>query len=146
MGRTETEQPLTEIHIDALNNLSLEKEQEIISGLIDSQKVFGNQAISKLILDILLVRDIDITVRETATRFVLKHNMTNLIYGYFNKIRTIHKNEDIPFISEFLKLLGNENADIVYKQILLTVKSLSERPNVFLAAFKKYINRIIWLS
>ncbi len=136
MGRTETEQPLTEIHIDALNNLSLEKEQEIISGLIDSQKVFGNQAISKLILDILLVRDIDITVREIFTRFVLKHNMTNLIYGYFNKIRTIHKNEDIPFISEFLKLLGNENADIVYKQILLTVKSLSERPNVFLAALR----------
>lgn len=131
----DSEKGLTGEYIEVLNNFDLEKEEKIHSGLTGCIKLFGNEPISRFIIDLLLVNHIKSEAKKLFAEFVIKQGMTNVVYEYLNKI-TVVEDEDILFLNEFLGVLGCNNAETAYRQNLLSLKSIKERPPVFFAALR----------
>jgi hypothetical protein len=126
---------ITEEQISAVNALKTRQKEWIQSGLVDLVKLIGNKYLTDFLNSLLLSEDIDHMIKETVSNVIIDSRMTSIIYTYLNKI---HRSEsrDMPFLPEFLNVLGTDNAERSFRHILLNEKTARERPEVFLAAFK----------
>jgi len=126
---------ITEEQISAVNALKTRQKEWIHSGLVDIVKLIANKYLTDFLNSLLLSKDIDRMIKETVSKVIVDFRMTSIIYAYLNKIH-LSESSDIPFLAEFLNVLGSDNAERSFRHILLNEKTARERPEVFLAAFK----------
>ncbi|MBW2737382.1 MAG: hypothetical protein JRE64_00755 [Deltaproteobacteria bacterium] len=129
---------LTQGQISAINSFT-SKEKEVlyekISEIVNSLK---DKTSEEILASLLLNDSVDYYIKEVVSKVVVARNMTSLVYRYFNNVDLVEESK-IPFLQDFLSILGDKNTERAFQHILLNKKTAKLRPQVFFAAYKELI-------
>ena len=138
----EYEKSISDEHINALNSYKSIKKDSLEKTLIELSEEIDDKCVASFFSHLLLLEKSCSEIRDTVSRVVIKQKLTIIIYTYLNKVH-LDKVVEIPYILDFFKFIGSENTDRSLAQILLSKRTASERPLVFLSALISLVTQAL---
>ena len=129
---------LTQSQITAINSLKTKEKELLYVEISEIISLLEDKTAEEIIASLLLSESVDFCIREVVSKVVVFRNMSSFVYRYFNNISFVEKSK-IPFLQNFLNIIGEENAELAFQQILLNEKTANLRPQVFFAVYKQLI-------
>ncbi|MEA3417245.1 MAG: hypothetical protein U9R02_14055 [Thermodesulfobacteriota bacterium] len=129
---------LTQGQISAINSLTSKEKEVLYKEISEIVILLKDKTSEDIIASLLLSDSVDFYIKEAVSKVVVAKNMTSLVYRYFNHVDLVEESK-IPFLQDFLSILGDENTELAFQHILLNEKTAKVRPQVFFAAYKELI-------
>lgn len=124
--------------ISAINSLTSKEKEVLYDEISEIVSLLKDKTSEEILASLLFNDSVDFYIKEVVSKVVVARNMTSLVYRYFNHVDLVEESK-IPFLQDFLSILGDENTELAFQNILLNEKTARVRPQVFFAAYKELI-------